>query len=184
MRELSRISRSPAAIHGGRLCKAKGKGRLACVVTDLGRRSLGVLTSRSHTTHWEPTVHRSGFFSQMALSFVRARTLRGGYKVLYNCLSWLMVLMGCVLVVALMLKSRRAFGLPMGRAPLEGIRFQFFGWILVTLTSIPLLFYVGMFLVGGAFGLIMALVGHISFADAKALALYGRPPERWTQSLN
>jgi hypothetical protein len=44
-------------------------------------------------------------------------------------MSWFMVVMGCVLVGALMFKTRDAFGLPMGQAPMEGLRLQFLGWL-------------------------------------------------------
>jgi hypothetical protein len=118
----------------------------------------------------------------MAVSFARARQLRGRYRVLYNCLSWLMVLLGCGLVGVLLFKSRVAFGLPTTRASLEGLRLQFLGWGAFTLVSIPLLFYLAMFAVGGVFGVLMIMAGSFSCAEAKALALYGQPPQRWVEA--
>src|SRR5262245_14803693 len=118
----------------------------------------------------------------MAVSFARARRLRGRTRLLYNCLSWLIVVLGCVLVGALMFKSRIALGLPPGRAPLDGVRLKFLSWAALTLVSIPTLFYVAMFVVGGTFGLLMVLLGRFSLAEASALALYGQPPQRWTDN--
>jgi hypothetical protein len=121
------------------------------------------------------------FLKQLALGFSRAQKLVGPRRRLYAFFSWLMVAMGCVLVGALMFKTRAAFGLPMGRASLEGIRLQFLGWIAVTLVSIPTLFYVGMVLVGSLFALCMLLLGRFSLQEARAFALFAQPPERWLE---
>ena len=122
------------------------------------------------------------FGSQMAISFYRAARLRGRTRLLYNSLSWLMVLLGVVLVGALMLKSRMALGLPMTRAPLEGIRLRVLAWFVLTLVSIPTLFYCAMFLVGSIFGLLMVVARRFSLADARAMALYGQPPAHWIEA--
>jgi hypothetical protein len=45
------------------------------------------------------------------------------------------------------------------------------------------LFYVAMFAVGGAFGLLMVVMGPFTFADAKAMAVYGQPPQRWIEGV-
>jgi len=121
------------------------------------------------------------FLKQLALGFSRAQKLVGPRRRLYTFFSWLMVAMGCVLVGAFMFKTRAAFGLPMGRASLEGIRLQFLGWIAVTLVSIPTLFYVGMVLVGSLFALCMLLLGRFSLQEARAFALFAQPPERWLE---
>jgi len=90
-----------------------------------------------------------------------------------------MVIVGCVLVGALLVESRQAFGLPLTRASLDGLRLRFLGWIGVTLVSIPLLFYCAMVFVGGAVGVLMVVAGRLSLAEAKAFALYAQPPARW-----
>src|SRR5262249_9981964 len=119
------------------------------------------------------------FFRHLRTSFSRANRLQGRTKVLYTALSWLMVAAGCVLVGMLMFKTRAALGLPMGRAPLDGIRLRFVAWVGVTLVSIPTLFYCGMVLVGGAFAGVMLLVGRFSRREAAAFAFFAQPPERW-----
>lgn len=118
---------------------------------------------------------------QLALGFSRAQQLVGPRRQLYTFVSWLMVAMGCVLVGALMFQTRAAFGLPMGRASLEGIRLQFLGWIAVTLISVPTLFYVGLVLIGSLFALCMLLLGRFSLQEARAFALFAQPPERWLE---
>jgi hypothetical protein len=122
------------------------------------------------------------FLHQLAVGFARAQKLSGPKRRLYTALSWLMVAVGCVLVGAVMFKTRSAFGLPMGRAPMEGLRLQFFGWIAVTLLSIPTLFYVGMVIVGSLFAVAMLALGKFSLPEAWAYALYAQPPERWLAS--
>lgn len=119
------------------------------------------------------------FIGQLALGFSRAQKLTGTPRRLYLVLSWLMVAAGCVLIASLMFKTRAAFGLPMGRASLEGLRLQFLGWIAVTLVSIPALFYAGMVIVGGLFAGLMLLLGRLSVEEARCFALYAQPPERW-----
>ena len=98
---------------------------------------------------------------------------------LYNSLSWLMVVAGCILVAAVMLKTRAGIGLPMTRAPIEGLRMQLIGWVVFTALSIPILFWSAMFAVGGMFGVAMVLLGRFTPSEAKAMALYGQPPARW-----
>ena len=122
------------------------------------------------------------FFGELGTAFSRAKRLKGSSRTLYNWLSWLMVALGCVLVGLLMFKTRAAFGLPMGRAPLEGIRLQFLAWVGVTLLSIPVLFYLGMVLVGSTFALLMLLAGRFTLAEARAFALFVQPPQRWLDS--
>lgn len=90
-----------------------------------------------------------------------------------------MVAMGCILVVAFMFKTRAALGLPMERAPLEGLRLQFLGWIALTLVSIPPLLYGGMVIVGTLFAGCMLLLGKFSLSEARAFALFAQPPLRW-----
>ena len=119
------------------------------------------------------------FLSQLALGFSRAQKLTGTTRRLCTGLSWLMVATGCVLVVALMFKTRAAFGLPMGRASIEGLRFQFLSWVAVTIISIPTLFYAGMVIVGIMFASAMFLLGKFSFQEARGFALFAQPPERW-----
>jgi hypothetical protein len=119
------------------------------------------------------------FLRQLALGFSRAQKLTGATRRLYVALSWLMVATGCVLVAALMFKTRTAFGLPMGRAPIEGLRLQFLGWVAVTLVSIPALFYAGMVTVGGLFAIFMLALGKLSVQEARRFALFAQPPERW-----
>ena len=119
------------------------------------------------------------FLRQLALGFSRAQKLTGSTRRLYLVLSWLMVATGCVLVAALMFKTRSAFGLPMGRASLEGVRLQFLAWIAVTLVSIPALFYAGMVMVGGLFAGLMLLLGKLSTEEARSFALFAQPPQRW-----
>ena len=119
------------------------------------------------------------FLRQLALGFSRAKQLTGPTRRLYTALSWVMVAMGCVLVTALMFKTRAAVGLPMGRAPIEGLRAQFFAWIAVTLVSIPTLFYVGMVIVGSLFAGLMLLLGKFSLQEAGKFAFFAQPPERW-----
>lgn len=121
------------------------------------------------------------FLKELALGFSRAQKLVGPRRRLYTAMSWLIVAIGCALVVALMFKTRAAFGLPMGTAVLEGIRLQFLGWIAVTLVSIPTLFYAAMVLVGSLFALCMLLLGRFSMQEARAFALYAQPPERWLE---
>jgi hypothetical protein len=118
-------------------------------------------------------------FRHLATSFSRANQLRGSTKILYTALSWLMVAAGCVLVGVVMFKTRAALGLPMGRAPLEGIRLRFLAWAGITLLSIPTLFYCGMVLVGSVFAGIMLISGRFSRDEAAAFALFAQPPERW-----
>jgi len=120
-----------------------------------------------------------GFRSELAVSFSRARQLRGGKRLLDNIISWSMVLVGCVLVVALTFKSRVGFGLPMTRAPLDGLRMQLVGWVAFTAVSIPILLWCATVAVGGIFGLAMALFGRFTLGEAKAMALYGQPPAHW-----
>ncbi len=120
--------------------------------------------------------------SQLALGFARAKKLAGAKRRLYTAISWLMVAVGCVLVVAIMIKTRAAFGLPMGRAPMEGLRLQFLGWFAVTLVSVPTLFYAGMVIVGGLFAVAMLALGRFTLPEARAFALYAQPPERWLAS--
>ena len=119
------------------------------------------------------------FLSELGVSFTRAKQLRGRTRTLYNWLSWFMVLLGCVLVVWLMLKTRAAFGLPMGRASIEGLRLQLLAWVGVTALSIPVLFYCGMVLVGSVFALLMLASGRFTWSEAKAFALFAQPPQRW-----
>jgi hypothetical protein len=120
--------------------------------------------------------------SQLALGFTRAQKLAGPKHRLYTAISWLMVVVGCILVGVLMLKTRAAFGLPMGQTSMEGIRLQFLGWIAVTLVSIPTLFYAGMVIVGSLFAVFMFLLGKFSAPEAWAFALFAQPPVRWLQS--
>ena len=122
------------------------------------------------------------FFGELGTAFSRAKRLKGSSRTLYNWLSWFMVALGCVLVGLLMFETRAAFGLPMGRAPLEGIRLQFLAWVGVTLLSIPVLFYLGMVLVGSTFALLMLLAGRFTLAEARAFALFVQPPQRWLDS--
>lgn len=122
------------------------------------------------------------FLSQLALGFRRAQKLSGPKRRLYTALSWLMVAMGCVLVGALMFKTRAAFGLPMGKAPLDGLHLQFLGWIAVTLISIPALFYAGMVIVSSFFAVAMLLLGRFSVPEALAFALFAQAPTRWLAS--
>ena len=119
------------------------------------------------------------FLRQLALGFTRAQKLSGSRKRLYTVLSWFMVAVGCVFVGALMLKTRSVFGLPMGQAPIGGLRLQFLGWIVVTLASIPMLFYGGMVVVGSLFAFPMLLIGKFSTSEAWAFALFAQPPARW-----
>jgi hypothetical protein len=121
------------------------------------------------------------FLAELGVAFSRARQLRGRTRTLYNWLSWLMVAVGCVLVVWVMFSTRAAFGLPMGRASLEGLRLQMLAWVGVTVLSIPVLFYLGMVLVGSAFSLLMLLSGRFTWSEAKAFALYAQPPQRWVE---
>src|SRR5262249_20839678 len=119
------------------------------------------------------------FFRHLARAVSRANRLRGRTRILYTALSWLMVATGCVLVGLLMFKTRAALGLPMSRAPLQGIRLQFLAWIGITLVSIPTLFYCGMVLVSSVFAGVMLAVGRFSRHEAAAFALFAEPPERW-----
>jgi hypothetical protein len=121
------------------------------------------------------------FFSELGVSFARAKQLRGQTRTLYNWLSWLMVALGCVLVVWAMFRTRAAFGLPMGRASIEGLRLQMLGWVGITALSIPVLFYLGMVLVGSAFALLMLLSGRFTWSEAMAFALFAQPPQRWVE---
>lgn len=121
------------------------------------------------------------FFGELALGFSRARQLRGATRTLYTALSWLMVALGCALVVWLMLKTRAAFGLPMGRASIAGLRLQLLSWVGVTALSIPVLFYGGMMLVGSAFSLLMLASGRFTWSEARAFALFSQPPQRWVE---
>lgn len=109
----------------------------------------------------------------------RYRRLRGATRHLYTALAWLMVIAGCVLCVAGMYATRRAFGLPLEAGSLEGIRLQFLGWVVITVLSVPPLFYVGMMLVGGLFALVMLLAGRFTGAQAWAFTRFAQPPDHW-----
>jgi hypothetical protein len=122
------------------------------------------------------------FMSQLGLGFARAQQLAGARRRLYIVLSWLMVALGCIMVVALMLKTRALLGLPMGRTSMAGLHLQFIGWIVVTLVSIPVLFYAGMVVVGSAFAALMLALRGFSPSEAKAFAMFAQPPERWVKS--
>jgi hypothetical protein len=75
--------------------------------------------------------------------------------------------------------SREALGLPMGRAPLEGIRLQFALWVIALLIAIPVLFYVCTVVVAGILGGIMLALGKMSREEAVAYMFLSRYPKSW-----
>jgi len=120
-----------------------------------------------------------GILRRIGRSIGNTSKLQRKYYLLTTSLGWLVVIIGALLIVLLMYKTRLAFGLPLGSASLEGRRIQFLGWIGVTLISIPVIFYASMVFVAGAFGLVMVLRGKFTMAEAGAYALYGEFPQYW-----
>lgn len=161
-------------IRGG--CEPFATGDRAHVVKPSSRTDLSTRFARFSMT----AMRR--FVGQLALGFSRAQKLAGAERRLYTLLSWVMVVVGCILVGALMFKTRTAFGLPMGTGSIEGFRLKLLGWVAVTLISIPTLFYAGMVIVGGSFSACMLLLGKFSLSDARAFALFAQPPVRWLSS--
>src|SRR5437870_650278 len=61
---------------------------------------------------------------KFAQSLADTSALQPRYRRMTSAVGLVAVLVGCVFMVAFIYYSRKAFGLPMGAAPLEGIRLK------------------------------------------------------------
>jgi len=108
--------------------------------------------------------------------------LQERHRLISAVLSSLTILTGLAIALLVMAKSRSVLGLPMGNAPLEGIRLKFLTWLVICLVSIPLAFYLSRVSLYGAFGLLMVSVGKFTSSEAKQFALRGSYPSAWLAS--
>jgi len=111
-----------------------------------------------------------------------SKKLQRKYRVFSLVFGFVNVIVGCTLVTYIMYLSRLYLGLPMGQGSLEGIRILFLTWILITITTIPIVFYLTMVVLGGSFGLVMVVMGKFTLKQAKQYALYGKFPQFWFAS--
>jgi len=104
------------------------------------------------------------------------------YRRISAVLGFLVFLMGCVIMLMMMYKSRSALGIPMGSVSLEGLRMQFFAWLAICLISVPLAFYLSRVSLYGVFGLVMLFAGKFSSEEAKQFLWHGSYPVSWFES--
>ena len=108
--------------------------------------------------------------------------LRAPYRTLVSVLGWIMVVLGCVLVVAIMYRTRVALGLPLDEASLDGNRLAFLCWLVITLASVPVLFTASLFAVRALFSLFMLSMCKFSVSQAYSYVRYGQPPAFWLET--
>lgn len=115
----------------------------------------------------------------LAQARLDGKNLKPWYRVLSVIIGITYIVAGCALVIYIMLQTMQAFGLPLEGGSLEGIRLQFIAWLLTTVITIPLAFYISMVGIGTLFSAFMLLIGNITIEQAKHFTLYGKYPRQW-----
>jgi hypothetical protein len=78
-----------------------------------------------------------------------------------------------------MMWTRAALGLPMGAAPLDGIRLQFMAWVISLLVAIPVCLYGCAMLMAGLLSSVLVISGRMTTAEALAYSLKSEYPASW-----
>ncbi len=118
-------------------------------------------------------------FSAFLNSFSESQKLEKRYQQLVTRIGWITVAISCLALIGVMYISRLMFGLPVEGGSLEGLRLNLISWVIFLIIVIPIIFYVGMVLVYGAFGIVMFLLGKISWSQVIDCACYGKYPNKW-----
>jgi hypothetical protein len=118
-------------------------------------------------------------FSLFLASYAESYRLRELYRVLTSRLGYLTIALSCLAMIVIMYNGWQMLGLPLGGGSLEGLRLRLVAWIGLSVMLVPFVFYAGMVLVYGVFGLILYALGKLTRQQAFALALRAKYPREW-----
>lgn len=105
--------------------------------------------------------------------------LRPRYKKVSSIVVLFGSIIGILLWIGLVSELRQSLGLPAGETSLEGIEFQAAVWIATTIVSAPLIVMVSIMAVALGTGLILVVMGPLTFQEAIRFSLRGRYPASW-----
>lgn len=106
---------------------------------------------------------------------------RNKYRWLHALTAGSTVTLGSVLMALAILGSRAALGLPMGSAPLDGVRPQFIAWIVLCIASIPAAFIAASAVVTRIVGWLLVHVGRCTSERARFLVTFA-PGASWKET--
>lgn len=82
-------------------------------------------------------------------------------------------------MIAIMYHGWLLFGLPLDGGNIEGLRLKLVSWVMLTILFVPVAFYAGMIAIYGVCGLILLVLGRLSWRQAVEFAARARYPRRW-----
>ena len=89
------------------------------------------------------------------------------------------VAMSCLAMIVIMYHAWIMFGLPLEGGPIDGFRLKLIAWVLLIIIIVPAAFYAGMVLVYGIFGLIMLVLGKLTWQQVIDITCSAKYPKEW-----
>lgn len=112
-------------------------------------------------------------------SYAESLKLQEPYRLFVRRLGWLTVAISCLALVFVMYQVWLIFGLPLEGGNIDGLRLKLVLWVIVIALLVPIVFFAGMILVNGLFGLAMYALGKLTWSELIAFSWRAKYPADW-----
>ncbi len=112
-------------------------------------------------------------------SYAESLKLQEHDHVLVTRLGWLTVEISCLALLFVMYYIWLMFGLPLEGGNIDGLRLKLILWIIVIAVIVPILFFAGMVMLNGLFGLALYALGKLTWTQFIDFSWRAKYPANW-----